>query len=269
MKRYFLIRHAESVSNYLKEVMRQEEPDHSITEFRLKIKANPNEDMMDPIPTQKGRLQCADSRQENLHILSKIKYVLVSPFARCLETTSLMFDSKDLRAKGGSIEVRQEIHEKLCCQSDVPTSLISNMSRFPDFDFSKLEEDVQKYRELYFIGSMEEGESKEKIKAFAEKVGVDGTKRERELFMLGLFKKAVMTNTLVENQREMLTRVNKFKKTLKEIFEEKDIQDGELAIVVHNWVIQAWTAEGVDEETGNFYGMIKAKNCEIIECSLE
>ena len=256
------------MSNHIKDVMYDKEPNWNSIEFKLKTRANPDEAMIDSVLTEKGKMQCAIQKEKEKVRLSKVKHLLVSPFSRCLETTDGLFDTKDFLEKGGKITVRQELREMLCCQSDLPTSIFENVSRFPDFDFSVLQNDLKKYGELFFLASIGDEELKQRIEAFALEAREEKTKKEKEAFLLGLLKESIYAGEYLESIKATYQRICKFKKKLFEKMESEEIKDGELAIVAHYGIIQAWTATGYDKDKGKYVGQINPKNCQIVDYDL-
>jgi broad specificity phosphatase PhoE len=256
------------MSNHLKDIFYDKESDWNNLDFKLKVRANPDPAMIDSVLTEKGKLQCANQREQQKVLLSQVKFVLVSPFSRCLQTTEGLFDLEDLQSRQGGVLVKQELREMLCCQSDLPTSIFQNIDTFKGYDFSEILSDVQMFKELFFVASMNEGALKKKIKEFALEQSQNGTKKQREAFMLELLRESVKDKRYLENQQETFVRINNFKNWVRDFIKEKGLKDGELAIVAHYGIIQAWTAQKVNAETGQYVDKVNAKNCQVVTVEL-
>ena len=269
MVKILLIRHGQSMSNYIKDVMYDNTKlDWNSLEFKLQTRASEKEEMVDSILTEKGKMQCALQREKEKVALSNVKHMFVSPFSRCLETTRNIFDVQEILAKGGSLVVRQELREMLCCQSDIPSSIMENMQQYPAFDFSEIEDDIEKFKELFFVRSMEDGPRKSKIVEYARSVRDSASRRDKDKFMINLIKEDLVNKRVPETRFATFTRISQFKKSLKQIIDQKNLKDGEVAVVAHYGIIRAWTCSGVDQEKNRYLNAVNAKNCQIIDYEL-
>ena len=155
--------------------------------------------------------------------------------------------------------------EVLESQCDFPFFIEESIQKFSEFDFSDLGPSMEKYQELFVIDNLENKEAFEKLKKLSDSFTAETSLNDRIQETLNLMKKNLLSNKKFEYNRDMFTRVKKFKAYVSNFVKEKGLQDGELILVVHSRFSKSWTAEAVDEATDEFVNYHAPLNCEVFE----
>lgn len=131
-----LVRHAESKFN--KEIkniekLKNELPYKEYIQIKNKIRFT--EEFMDCDITERGHEQCFDAGKLLRGV--NIKYVFVSPLKRCLKTCQNILESAGLEPE---VKVFPFIFEKIEDSCDLIRDINTNMSEWPNFDWSLFKE---------------------------------------------------------------------------------------------------------------------------------
>ena len=270
MVKLYLIRHAESLSNKMKEdIFKMFKISMNETKLCLAYKLIKDNDVIDSLLSEKGKEQCKETRENNMDKIGKITHVIASPLRRCLETARIILDTKKLKDEGKVLDIRGEVRELLCCQGDFPMMVKESMESFREFDFASIEEEVDRYGEFFFVNYLENQRTKSDILDYLEQMEDDTTKDTKVDFLLDLLKKRLMENHLLEKNHDIYVRTQKFKKQLKEYIKKNNIKDGQLVIVTHMRIIKAWTAKDFNEKTDEYVDFIDPENACFLEVELD
>ena len=269
MVKIFLIRHAQSTSNKFKaDTFKQFGLDPINTNLCLAYKLVKSKELIDAPLSEKGIKECLKANEQHVETLKDIKHVLCSPLRRCLQTARGVLKTEDLALKGVKLSVWGELREILCCQGDFPMNVEESMEIFKEFDFSRIEKDVEKLKEFFFINYLDNEESFKDIKKFISEKNQQNTKEENIDFMFDLLKKRLINNDKIETNYDIYTRTLKFKEIVKQYVEKNNVKDGELAIVAHLRVIKAWTSTDFNRSSDLYMGHYTSKNCEVLSVDI-
>lgn len=270
MVKLYLVRHAESLSNKMKDDVFKMLNICPVKETKLCLayKFIKDNDVIDSLLSDVGKKQCEQRRMDDYENISKVKYIICSPLRRCLDTARIIFDTKKMKESGKSLTVRGEIRELLCCQGDLPMMVDESMESFREFDFSSIEEDVNQYGEFFFVNYLENQRTQLEVLEYVNSITEETTKDAKIDFLVDLLKRRFMENHLAEKNHDIYIRIQKFKEKVKEFITNNNVKDGELAIVTHMRVIKSWTSNGFDEQNDEYVNCINPENACLLEVDL-
>jgi hypothetical protein len=182
---------------------------------------------------------------------------------RCLQTARKTLDTKAMQARGVKMIVRGDCREILDSQCDFPTHIEDSIKEFSEFDFSHIQESVNKYGPFFVVDFLDNEESKPRLIDASKTVTSSTTKTEISQKYIELLKEGFITGNRIEKNQHVFTRVKRAKESIRKFVTENNIQDGELAIVVHSRFCKAWTSSDVNQETGELINCYRMKNCEV------
>jgi broad specificity phosphatase PhoE len=239
------------------------------TKLCLGYKFIKDNDVVDSLLSDLGKKQCEQQRMNNSENVSKVKYIICSPLRRCLDTARIIFDTKKMKQDGKLLTISAEIRELLCCQGDFPMMVDESMENYREFDFSSIEEDVNKYGEFFFVNYLENQRTQLEVLEYVNSITEVTTKDEKIEFLIELLKRRFMENHLAEKNFDIYVRIQKFKQKVKEFIIQNNVKDGELAIVTHKRVIKSWTSNGFNEQTDEYVDCINPENACLLEVDLD
>ena len=193
---------------------------------------------------------------------------MCSPLRRCLQTARRVLDTQKLKQNGVNLIVFPQIREGLSSQCDFPGFIRESIKEFSEFDFSNINESLEKYGSFFIADYLDNKKAQAELKELSKKVTLQCDHSQVAQLCIDLLKKGHLSGDYVENRVHMYTRVQRFKKFVKNFIEEKQIKDGELIIVAHSNFSRAWTAKDIDTKKLDFIDCYSPKNGEIFESEI-
>ncbi len=190
--------------------------------------------------TRLGEKQCVEAQRVMDSIL--IKYVLVSPLLRTLETARIVFSSHPLRSNMKFI-VHPLLRECLSGPDDIPSG--QSVAKGFDYDFTLLGGHPQSF----FVSSLDQ-----EVRTVLEKrIAAEGESKCQAIVIEMMRHKFAETEKGQCRKLESLDNVRKrvalFLKWLAEFVKERKVKYEEVAVVSHSIILSCWRAEGkVDSE---------------------
>lgn len=173
-----------------------------------------------------------------------------------------------MKANGATLEVDGHVREILSSQCDFPLYVRDSIKNFPEFDFKRVQSDIEELGEFFMANYLENEESAQEFRKLATELGIEGNLEAKADAYINILKDRIRRGTKCEKNIDVYNRVQKAKKMVKEYIQEKDLKDGELIIVAHSRFIKAWTSKGVDKASDEFIDMKIPMNCETLQVEL-
>lgn len=187
---------------------------------------------------------------------------------RCLHTARLVLDTESMKKKGVNLKVEAHIREALASQCDFPYHIQESMKSFSEFDFSRIEKDIDELGEFFIANYLENKKSAQDLKEIAKKFNSIGNIEEKGKAILKYIKEKARNRNPVESQEDTYKRAQTAKKIVKEYIKQNEVKDYELVLVSHGNFIRGWTSSGFNKETNSFINDTYLQNCELLEIEL-
>ncbi len=248
----YLIRHAESELNIIRDKIKRDGVDYKITD-----------EVRDSNISIKGNSQAEEARikMEN----KNVKVVFTSPMLRTLKTTQIIFGKHKNSPK---VIVLPMLRESFFGTHDIPRKVEENLNDFPNFDFSEiLNTDNNEISHDFWIfkdlANFDHIINNKKWKSVLDHVDGQSYHLVREKIISNLEQEK---EKFTESRIELFNRANRLRNYLKNKIAEikNEHPDGEIAIVSHAYFLSTFIAEDVDDQ-GVVKNRRRIENCEIIE----
>lgn len=264
-KRIILIRHAQSAMNKMfSEACEKHKLLPSDYNLIFYLYYELNKDLLDPSLSPHGFSQTLNARESEKEKLSNIKMVLTTATRRTLQTARGIFNTqerKDLKL------VVLPFFERAESVGDVFSHTEKLIGEFPEFDFSLVKREIDKFGWLWFAEHFTNHYKRNGLIKYVEEHWKDFPEEEEHIAKGFAMTKYMRTFApdIFETWGELSVRISNHKNSLKRfLLKEENLGygDDEVAFVGHHSFFKIFTAKSFNEknEPQEYWDAV---NCEL------
>lgn len=263
MNKVYLLRHGQTPYNVFEsDILKKLNLGPNDDKLAYYIRFMKNDNLVDAGLTEFGKIDTLKKCEQYEQQIKGIKYVIVSPCNRALETTRLFFNSKE----NNQIKfiVHPDLRTVLESQYDIPLRVKENMQEYQEYDFSRVKRLYDQYGFLWFLHDLFQPNKKKGVIDRLEKLDLK-TDKETAYALLDIMKE--QSPVMMEERLDIYHRLVCFKKWLGEFIREKELKDEQVCLVAHSTIFKILTAKTFDNQY-NESNYADLKNSELYEHSM-